>query len=182
MVKIHSHWLLKCWQQDLARKVCSMKQNKTPFSNFINSLHCDNLLLKGSQFYLSPVQLCTQIESNITAELTAAYNHWKDSHESSRDEAEPPNNAVPQANAAVTAAAAMLKAEERLQGFINTLTKLDQKLIKDQNTHKCNAEEAARSLKQSSFAVGLMDSARRAPFTRAQSGSSSHTQTTAFIS
>jgi hypothetical protein len=54
MAKVRLCWLPKWWQQDLARKVQSTKQNKTAFSDFIDALHCDNLLLKGSQFHLSP--------------------------------------------------------------------------------------------------------------------------------
>ncbi|KAF8233102.1 hypothetical protein L208DRAFT_1268777, partial [Tricholoma matsutake] len=157
------------WQQELTCKVCSMKQGKTPFSEFINSLHHNNLLLKGLQFHLSPAQLHTQIESNISSELAAAFNLWKDNHKSSDDEAAPAENAAPQANtappanAAVTAAAAAatatLKSEERLQGFIDTLTKLDHKLVKDRNARKHDAEDAARSLKRSSSTVGLTDNA-----------------------
>jgi hypothetical protein len=48
MVKVRARWSPKCWQQDLAHKVHSTKQNKMPFSDFIDSLHQDNLLLKGS--------------------------------------------------------------------------------------------------------------------------------------
>jgi hypothetical protein len=38
MAKVHARWLPKRWQQDLARKVRSTKQNKTAFSDFIDSL------------------------------------------------------------------------------------------------------------------------------------------------
>lgn len=115
MVNIHSRWLPKCWQQELTCKVRSMKQSKILFSDFIDSLHHDNLLLKGSQFHLSPMQLHTQIESNISFELATAFDHWKDSHKSSKDEAEPANNAAPQANAAVTAAAAAMAATLKVE-------------------------------------------------------------------
>lgn len=47
MVKVHACWLPKHWQWELAWKVHSTKQNKTPFSEFINFLSQDNLLLKG---------------------------------------------------------------------------------------------------------------------------------------
>jgi hypothetical protein len=39
MTKVCARWLPKHWQQDLAHKVQSTKQNKTPFSDFIDSLH-----------------------------------------------------------------------------------------------------------------------------------------------
>jgi len=74
MGKIRARWLLKWWQQDLAQKVRSMKQNRTPFSKFVDALHCDNLLLKFSQYHLSPPQLHAQIESNIAPNLVAAFD------------------------------------------------------------------------------------------------------------
>jgi hypothetical protein len=104
MVKVHLCWLPKCWQQDLACKVWSTKQGKAAFCDFIDSLCQDNLLLKGSQFHLSPSQLHTQIESNISPELAATFNQWKDNHESSNDDSEKENDAPADIN---TAAAAM---------------------------------------------------------------------------
>ncbi|KAF8234091.1 hypothetical protein L208DRAFT_1128180, partial [Tricholoma matsutake] len=86
MIKVCLHWLPKCWQQELARKVRSTKQSETPFSDFIDSMCQDNLLLKNSQFHLSPTQLHTQIKSNISPELAAAFDQWKDNYESSDDE------------------------------------------------------------------------------------------------
>jgi hypothetical protein len=164
MAKVRLHWLPKWWQQDLARKVRSTKQNKAAFSDFIDALCCNNLLLKGSQFHLSPPQLRTQIESNISPELAAAFDHWKDNHESSSSESKKENDAP--VDAATIAAAAVvktasdtLKAETKLQSFVDTLTKLDQKLVEDQNTRKCDAEDAARSLKRSGSSVGLSDMA-----------------------
>ncbi|KAF8231833.1 hypothetical protein L208DRAFT_1275149 [Tricholoma matsutake] len=151
MIKVRTRWLPKRWQQELARKVQSTKQNKTPFSDFIDSLRRDNLLLKGSQFHLSPSQLRTQIELNISPELAAAFDCWKDNHDSSDDEVNDVDNDVDaDAAAAAKAAADALKAEARLQSFVDTLTKLDQKLIEDRTARKCDAEEAARSLKRSS--------------------------------
>lgn len=72
------------------------------------------------------------------------------------------------------AAADALKAENWLQSLVDTLTKLDQKLVEDRNTRKCDAEEVARSLKQSSSTVGLTDSSRQAPYARTQAVTSSH--------
>jgi hypothetical protein len=162
MVKVHARWLPKRWQQELARKVWLTKQGKTAFSEFVNSLRRDNLLLKGSQFHLSPSQLRTQIESNIAPELAAAFDRWKDNHESSNDESEKENDALVEP---LTAAAAelvkatsdALKAETKLQSFVDMLTKLDQKLIEDRNARKRDAEDAARSLKRSGLSVGLSD-------------------------
>jgi hypothetical protein len=74
MARVRACWLPKRWQQDLARKVWSTKQNKTAFSDFIDALRHDNLLLKGSQFHLYPSQLCTQIKLNISLELAAAFD------------------------------------------------------------------------------------------------------------
>jgi hypothetical protein len=142
-----------------------MKQGKTAFSEFVDSLHRDNLLLKGSQFHLSPSQLRTQIESNIAPELAATFDRWKDNHESSDDESEKENDALvePLTAAAaelVKAASDALKAETKLQAFVDMLTKLDQKLIEDQNARKRDAEDAARSLKRSGSSVGLSDASR----------------------
>lgn len=67
-----------------------------------------------------------------------------------------------------------LKAENRLQSFIDTLTKLDQKLVEDRTACKRDVEDAARSLKWLSSSVGLADSNRGAPFSRAQATSTSH--------
>jgi hypothetical protein len=136
MVKVRARWLPKRWQQELARKVRSTKQGKTAFSEFVDSLRRDNLLLKGSQFHLSPSQLHMQIESNISPELAMAFDQWKDNHESSDNESEKENDTPVDA---VTAAAAVLvktasdalKAETKLQAFIDMLMKLDQKLIED---------------------------------------------------
>jgi hypothetical protein len=99
-----------------------------------------------------PSQLRTQIESNISPELAAAFDRYKDNHESSDEDSEKENDAPDDpdalsATAIVKATSDALKAETRLQSFIDTLTKLDQKLIEDRNTHKRDAEEAARSLK-----------------------------------
>jgi hypothetical protein len=136
MLKVQSCWLPKCWQQDLACKVRSMKQGKTAFCDFINSLCQDNLLLKGSQFHLSPLQLRTQIESNISPKLAAAFDRWKDNHESSDNDSEKENDTPTDTDAAAAAvllkaAADALKAETKLQSFVDTLTKLDQKLSED---------------------------------------------------
>lgn len=109
-----------------------------------------------------------QIKSNITPELAAAFNCWKDNHESSDNEAEPDNigmdNLLDEAATVVANATAVaLKSEAKLQFFINTLTKLDQKLVKDCNAHKRDAEDAACSLKCSSSTVGLSDSSCHPP-------------------
>jgi hypothetical protein len=181
MMRVSSCWLLKCWQQDLARKVCFIKQNKIAFSDFINALCCNNLLLKGSQFHLSPPQLCIQIESNILPELTAAFDHWKDNHESSDKESEKENDTPinPVATAAagiVKAASYALKAEAKLQSFVDTLTKLNQKLVKDCNTCKCNAEDTARSLKCSGSSIGLSDASQHASYSRNAGTPNGHAQ------
>jgi hypothetical protein len=182
MAKVRARWLPKRWQQDLARKVRSTKQNKTAFSDFIDSLRRDNLLLKGSQFHLSPSQLRTQIELNISPKLAASFDRWKDNHESSEDESEKENDAPidPVASAAANllkSASSALKAEAKLQSFVDTLTKLDQKLVEDRNAQKRDAEDAARSLKRSGSSVGLSDVSRRAPYTRNGSTSNTRTQT-----
>ena len=67
-----------------------------------------------------------------------AFDRWKDNHESSDEESEKENEAPIDPVATVGAAVVKttsnsLKAETRLQSFIDTLTRLDQKLIKDQN-------------------------------------------------
>ena len=123
-----------------------------------------------------------QIESNISPELTTTFDRWKDNHGSSEKESEKENKAP--ANPDVTTAAAalkvtldMLKAVVRLQSFVDTLTKLDQKLIEDWNACKCDAKEAARSLKCSSSTIGLSDGSQCAPYSRGQSSSTTHTQT-----
>jgi hypothetical protein len=69
-----------------------------------------------------------------------------------------------------------LKAKTRLQSFVNTLTKLDQKLSEDQNTRKHDAEDAARSLKRSGSSVGLSESSRCAPYSRGERTTTSHAQ------
>ncbi|KAF8232364.1 hypothetical protein L208DRAFT_1563115, partial [Tricholoma matsutake] len=148
MARVHARWLPKHWQQHLACKVRSTKQNKTPFSEFVDALHCNNLLLKNSQHHLSPPQLCMQIESNISPELALVFDHWKDNHKSSDDESDKENEAAvaleDEAAAAVAkATTTVLKAETKLQSFIDMLTKLDQKLIEDSNTCKRDDEDAA---------------------------------------
>jgi hypothetical protein len=144
-------------------------------------LRHDNLLLKGSQFHLSPPQLRTQIKSNISPELATAFDHWKDNHESSDEESEKENDApvdpAAMAGAAVAKAAAdTLKAQAKLQSFVDTLTKLDQKLVEDRNARKQDAEDAARSLKCSGSSVGLSDMSRRAPYARNTASSANRTQ------
>jgi hypothetical protein len=107
MTKVRARWLPKRWQQELARKVRSTKQNKTAFSDFIDCLRRDNLLLKGSPFHLSPSQLRTQIESNISPELAAAFGRYKDNHDSSDEDSEKENDAPDDPNA--LAATAIVK-------------------------------------------------------------------------
>jgi hypothetical protein len=177
MGKVCARWLPKRWQQDLAQKVHSTKQMRTPFSEFIDTLCHDNLLLKGSQYHLSPPQLHTQIESNISPELASVFDRWKDNHESSDNKSDKENEASkgPEDGAAAALSktiATALKAETRLQSFIDTLTKLDQKLIEDHNTHKRDAEDAARSLKCSSSMVGLSDPSHCPPHARSQPNAS----------
>jgi hypothetical protein len=67
------------------------------------------------------------------------FDCWKDNHESSDNESDKENEDVdaPEDNAATVLAKAgtsALKAEAKLQSFIDTLTKLDQKLIEDHST------------------------------------------------
>jgi hypothetical protein len=97
---------------------------------------------------------------------------------SSDDESDKENKTADDANAGTMTKTALdtLKAETKLQSFINTLTKLDQKLMEDRNARRRDAEEAARSLKRSGSAVSLSDAARRAPNTHAQTSTSSRTQ------
>ena len=71
-----------------------------------------------------------------------------------------------------------LKSEAKLQSFIDVLIKLDQKLIKDCNAHRHDAEDAAHSLKCSSSTVGLSDSSCCPPHACSQSTTTSHTQFT----
>jgi hypothetical protein len=78
--------------------------------------------------------------------------------------------------AVAKAAADTLKAEAKLQSFVDTLTKLDQKLIEDRNARKRDAEDAARSLKCSGSSVGLSDMSRRAPYARNTASSANRTQ------
>jgi len=68
---------------------------------------------------------------------------------SSDDESDKENETVDDTNAGTMTKTTSdtLKAETKLQSFINTLTKLDQKLMEDRNTRRRDAEEAARSLK-----------------------------------
>lgn len=115
------------------------------------------------------MQLCTQIELNILPELAATFDRWKHNHESSDDESEKENDAAvnPLATAAAGAVKAdldALKVEMRLQSFVDTLMKLDQKLIEDYNTWKQDAEDATRSLKCSGLSVGLSDASQCAPY------------------
>jgi hypothetical protein len=70
-----------------------------------------------------------------------------------------------------------LKAETKLQSFVDTLMKLDQKLIEDHNACKRDAEDAARSLERSGSSVGLSDVSRCAPYSRNTLMSNAHTQT-----
>jgi hypothetical protein len=150
-----------------------MKQNKTLFSEFVDALRCDNLLLKNSQYHLSPPQLCTQIESNISPELASVFDRWKDNHESSDDESDKENEVLdgPEDEATVAvmkASTTALKAETKLQSFIDMLTKLDQKLIEDRNACRRDAEDVACSLKRSSSTVGLTDSSHHPPHAHSQ--------------
>jgi hypothetical protein len=165
------------------------KQNKMPFSEFVDTLHHDNLLLKGSQYHLSPPQLRTQIKSNISPELASVFDRWKDNHESSDGESDKENEVLDgpedDTTTSVTkASTTALKVEMKIQSFIDMLTKLDQKLIKDHNACRCDAEDAAHSLKCSSSTAGLSDSSRRPPHTRSQptASASSCTQATSSLS
>lgn len=91
------------------------------------------------------------MHANRIEYLAAAFDCWKDNHESSDDKV---NNDDDELDTDTVAAAKVasdaLKAEVRLQSFVDTLMKLDQKLIEDRNACKHDAEEAVRSLKCSS--------------------------------
>jgi hypothetical protein len=146
----------------------------------------NHTILKGSPFHLLPSQLRTQIESNISPELAAAFDHYKDNHDSSDEDSEKENDALDDPDALATAAVVKavldaLKAKAKLQSFINTLTKLDQKLIEDRNACKRDAKEAARSLKWSSSTIRLSDRPQCAPYSRGQTTSNSRTQTSSSL-
>jgi hypothetical protein len=110
------------------------------------------------------------------------FNRYKDNHDFLDEDSEKENDALndPDALATTTivkAASDALKAETRLQSFVDTLTKLDQKLIEDRITCKCDAEEAAKSLKRSSSTVRLSDGSRCTPYSQGQTSSNARTQT-----
>ncbi|KAF8236094.1 hypothetical protein L208DRAFT_1023468, partial [Tricholoma matsutake] len=70
------------WEKDLAPKVHNSKQGSIPFCDFMMSICRDNLLLKNTKYHLSPLQLRTQIESNLSHELLSAYDRYKEKHDS----------------------------------------------------------------------------------------------------
>ncbi|KAF8240300.1 hypothetical protein L208DRAFT_1113073, partial [Tricholoma matsutake] len=78
MAKVRSHWLAAGWEKDLAHKVHNSKQGLISFCDFAMSICCDNLLLKNTRYHLSPAQLCTQIELNLSHKLLSAYDHYKE--------------------------------------------------------------------------------------------------------
>jgi hypothetical protein len=80
------------------------------------------------------------------------------------------------------AASDTLKAETKLQSFVDILMKLDQKLIEDRNACKRDAEDAARGLKRSGSSVGLSDASQHAPYSRNTPMSNAHTQTSLLLS
>jgi hypothetical protein len=99
-------------------------------------------------------------------------------NELSEDESEKENDAPVSPVAAAAAnlmktASDALRAETKLQSFVDTLTKLNQKLIEDRNAHKCDAEDTAQSLKHSGSTIGLSDASRHVPYSRNLAASSS---------
>jgi hypothetical protein len=80
----------------------------------------------------------------------------------SKDELEKENDApVSLVAAAAVSLAKMvpnaLRAETKLQSFVDTLIKLNQKVIEDCNTHKCDAEDVVKSLKYFRLIAGLFE-------------------------
>jgi hypothetical protein len=65
--------------------LCYTWLRKYPFCDFYTVIRCNNLLLKGTKHHLSPLQLCTQIEANLSPELLSAYDQYKEKHDSDSD-------------------------------------------------------------------------------------------------
>lgn len=98
------------------------------------SIRCDNLLLKSTKYHLLPLQLHTQIESNLSHNLLSAYDHYKEKHDSASD-SDGENN-PPEDNNDATAATETVarKAENCLELFIQLLIRLDNKVHSCQPT------------------------------------------------
>ncbi|KAF8218708.1 hypothetical protein L208DRAFT_995363, partial [Tricholoma matsutake] len=73
MSRVRGRWLTPGWEKELAQKVQNLKQGASPFRDFLTTIRHDNLFLKNTKHHLSPVQLCMQIEANLSPELLSAY-------------------------------------------------------------------------------------------------------------
>lgn len=160
MTKVHAHWLTAGWEKELTRKVHNTKQGVTPFRDFSTNIRHDNLLLKNTKYHLSPAQLQTQIESNLSHDLLHAYDLHKegiDSESESNNENVAPG--VDEDPAAVAEASAR-KAEHRLEDFVQMLIKLDDKVHEENASHQKEAEDAIRKLKHTGSSARLAESSR----------------------
>lgn len=187
MNKIRSHWLAAGWEKDLAHKVHNSEQGSTSFCDFAMSIHHDNLLLKNTKYHLSPLQLHTQIESNLSHELLSAYDHYKEKHNSDSD-MDNENDALGDDDATAAAESAAQKAENHLEVFIQLLIRLDDKVHEESASCQKEAEDALWKLKHSGSTAGLSESSCKASNTHAgqqlstQSGSVSMKSTLTTLS
>jgi hypothetical protein len=187
MTKVRACWLAAGWEKDLAHKVHNTKQGSTPFCDFSASVRRDNLLLKNTKYHLSPAQLRTQIQSNLSHEVQSTYNHFKnknDSDNESGDENASPGTTTPGTaaagtiNAAAVAEAAAHKAEHQLENFVHVLIKLDDEVHEESASCQKEAEDAFHKLKCSGSNAGLSDSSQCAHSACAQQQSYSGSSTT----
>ncbi|KAF8228063.1 hypothetical protein L208DRAFT_1489950, partial [Tricholoma matsutake] len=165
------------WEKDLACKVCNSKQGSISFCDFAMSICHDNLLLKNTKYHLSPAQLHTQIESNLSHELLSAYDHYKEKHNLGSD-TDDENDMPADGNATATAEVTARKAENQLEVFIQLLIRLDNKVHEESASYQKEAEEALQKLKRSGLTAGLSESSRCAPYTCTQQQPSSQMTTT----
>ncbi|KAF8234067.1 hypothetical protein L208DRAFT_1263755 [Tricholoma matsutake] len=187
MTKIHAHWLAAGWEKELAQKICNTKQSLMAFCDFSTTIRHDNLLLKNTKYHLSPPQLCTKIELNLSHDLLSAYDQYKEKHNS--DSKSDDENMIPEdGDIAATAKALVCKAEQHLESFVQLLIKLDDKVHEESASHQKEAEDTFRKLKRSGSNAGLSDHACQAPNvcsqqqTTAQTSSSSTKGNTATVS
>ncbi|KAF8223505.1 hypothetical protein L208DRAFT_536174 [Tricholoma matsutake] len=158
MTKVRARWLTAGWEKELTHKVCNTKQGVTPFRDFSTNICRDNLLLKNTKYHLSPAQLQTQIESNLSHNLLHVYDLHKegiDSESESNDKNVAPG--VDEDPAAVTEASAR-KAEHCLEDFVQMLIKLDDKVHEENASCQKEAEDAIHKLKRTGSSAGLVES------------------------
>ncbi|KIK26115.1 hypothetical protein PISMIDRAFT_56294, partial [Pisolithus microcarpus 441] len=73
MTEVHKYWLPSDWAATVRQKMLSSTQGTKAFHLWAVEIESLNVLLHGSESYLSEVHLCFHLESHMNTDLAAEY-------------------------------------------------------------------------------------------------------------